>query len=170
ETKQTIEHGYSTIAIVGLQEESASYNRSSMQRSRAHLFAIAVAASMLLLLMSGAAVTSLHDQPPQTSNESFQLIFSIIVFVLILALAIVLARTLTRSLGWTALALATAEGGLGHHASGPVTGTSHAILAALLFATLAAIVLLTSRTWGREPEFVRDYGWPSLAVLRAPTA
>jgi hypothetical protein len=141
-----------------------------MQRPRAHIFALAIAAAMLLLAMSGAAVTSLHDQPTQAGYESFHLIFSIVVFVLILALAIVLARTKSQAAGWTALAIATAEGGLGHHASGPVTGTLHAILAAVLFAALSAIVLSTSRTWSQEPELVRDYGWPSLRFLSSATA
>lgn len=141
-----------------------------MQRSRVHVFAMIATAAMLLLVMSGAAVTSLHDQQAQAGYESFHLIFSIVVFVLILALAVVLARTPSKAAGWTALAIAIAEGGLGHHASGQVTGTLHAILAALLFAALAAIVLMTSNTWNRDPERVRDYGWPSLRFLSSATA
>ena len=150
-----------------------------MQRPPVHIFARVTSASTLLMIMTGAAVTNLHGQPDQAEFDSIHLIAPIVVFVLIAALAIALGRSsastsatypassLTKYLGWIALALATAEGGLGHHATGPGTGTLHATLAAFLFAALAGVVLITSPTWQREPEQVQDYGWPSLASSAA---
>src|SRR5947209_11213024 len=131
-------------------------------RSRAYIFAIITAIVTLLLVMSGGAVTSLHDQPHQAEFDRQHLFGSIPGFIVILVLAILAAKTRARVWGWMALVLATVQGGIGHHSSGPILGTIHATLGAVLFTVVAAVALMTSAAWDREPELVRDYGWPSL--------
>jgi hypothetical protein len=141
-----------------------------VKRSRSHLFAVFVALCTLVLVMTGAAVTSLHDRPNQDVAALVHLWYSVAVVLLTAGLAIMLARTSARMLGWTALAISIVQGGLGHHASGPVFGTTHAALGAILFATLASIVLITSRSWRADPELVQDYGWPSNRFMTSATA
>lgn len=43
--------------------------------------------------------------------------------------------------------------------------TLHATLAHALVAGTAALALAASSAWSTEPEFVRDYGWPSMRSL-----
>jgi hypothetical protein len=113
--------------------------------------------------MSGAAVTSSHDQPREALFENVHLVVAGVDILLIAGLC------LWRRAGWSVLAVLTADAGLGKF-RGPVAGTLHAGLAALLFASVAAMVLLTSPSWQREPEMVQDYGWPSLRSLSAAAA
>jgi hypothetical protein len=141
-----------------------------MVRSRVHWVSVVTAVANLLLVMTGAAVTSLHGQPNQIAADLFHQVVAVVVVILIIALAIMLARTRHKILGWTVLGISIIQGGFGHHASGPVAGTTHAILGAILFAATAAVVLVTSPTWERDPELVQDYGWPSLRFLSTATA
>jgi heme A synthase len=73
-------------------------------------------------------------------------------------------RSWLRRLGWVALAGVGAEGGLGVLASpaSAVTSMAHACLAPLLLSVVVAIVVGTSGSWGRDPIFLHDQGWPSL--------
>ena len=47
----------------------------------------------------------------------------------------------------------------------PAVSVSHACLAQLFFSTTVAIAIFTSRSWQDGPDFVRDYGTPSLRSL-----
>ena len=112
-------------------------------------FAVFVAICTLLVVMSGAAVTSAKQGP----YENVHIIAGIVDSLLIVGLCA------WRRAGWVTLAILTAAAGLGKF-QGPVWGTLHAILGALLFASVAAVVPTQ-----REPELVRDYGRPSLRSL-----
>lgn len=117
-------------------------------------FAIFVAFCTLLVVMTGAAVTSAKQGP----FENVHIIAAIVDSLLIVGLC------LWRRAGWSMLAILLADAGLGKF-QGQVWGTLHAVLGALLFASVAAVVLFTSSSWQREPELVRDYGRPSLRSL-----
>jgi hypothetical protein len=108
-----------------------------------------VALCTLLVVMSGAAVTS--------SNGHYKNIH------LVAGIAdILLIASLRR---WSVLALAAVEATIGWFgASGPVTGTLHACLAAVLFAWISVSPSITC------PEQVQDYGRPSLRTLSAMAA
>jgi hypothetical protein len=124
-----------------------------MKRTRLHLFSMFVVGWTLLTIMSGAAVTS--------SRGLFQnahMMAGLIDAVLIAGLVI------WRRRGWSILALVAAEAGSGK------LGFVHACLAALLFASVAAINLFTSPSWQEDPELVQDYGRPSLRFLSSAAA
>jgi hypothetical protein len=117
-------------------------------------YAVFVACCTLLVVMTGAAVTSAK----QGLFENVHIIAAIVDSLLIIGLCI------GRRAGWSTLAILLGDAGLGKF-QGPVWGTLHAVLGALLFASVAAVVLYTSSSWQREPELVRDYGRPSLRSL-----
>jgi len=132
-----------------------------MKCSRLSLYAVFVAFFTLLVIMSGAAVT--------TSRGLFQNVHIVHIVagatdgLLVAGLCLWLRR------GWSILAIVIVDAGLGRF-EGPVPGTLHACLAALLFASVAAISLFTSRSWQRDPELVQDYGRPSLPFLSGAVA
>jgi hypothetical protein len=146
-----------------------------MSRSRLYLFSIIAAAAMLVLVMSGAALTS----SPFSSWRwllTIHVAVAIAVALLSNGLVIALSRStqprLTR-FRWVLLLALLVEVLLqfpADRATGPVAGTLHAVLAAFLVAALSAIALVTSRFWQRDPELVQDYGWPSLKSLSTAAA
>jgi len=141
--------------------------------ARLHLFARLAAFSTLILVMTGAAVTSSRDQPGQVLLEIVHVAATAPATLLMAILIIWLFRTgaparLTRA-GQSAFVVLMVDAGLGKF-HGPVVTTLHAGLAALLFAAVGAIVLFTSPSWQREPDLVRDYGWPSLRFLSSAAA
>jgi heme A synthase len=164
-----------------------------MERSRLHLYALLTALCALLLVMTGAALTSSQIQTKPAVDriaffENLHTAMAAAVALLTIGLAIWLSLAEKRAwlvrLGWITLATVIVEGWLGWlarapHAipqppvSGPPTGglgTLHACLAALLFVAFASIALATSRTWTCDAELVQDYGWPSLRSLSACAA
>jgi hypothetical protein len=136
-----------------------------LKRSRTHRYAVFVAFCTLLLPMSGAAVTSSRDQPRQALFQNIHTAGAAVEILLVIGLFVCLFRTRA---GWSILALVIADAAV--RSSGPVAGTLHAFLAAVLFAATAAISQFTSPSWEREPEFVQDYGWPSLRFLSGAAA
>jgi len=144
-----------------------------MKPSRLHLFARFVTFCTLLLVMSGAGVTSSRDQHRQVALQDFHTAAAIVDALLIVGLFIWLVRTgaqpWLRRFGWGTLALLVVDAGPGKF-QGPVAGTLHAGLAVLLFAAIAAIALFTSPSWQRDAELVQDYGWPSLRFLSSAAA
>ncbi len=169
-----------------------------MERSRLHLYALLAAFCALLLVMTGAALTSSQIQTKPAVNsiaffETLHTAVAVAVAVLTIGLAIWLLLAEKRAwlirLGWITVAACIIEGWLGWMARGPHAisglassgtptggpptaglGTLHACLAALLFVAFSSIALATSRTWSRDPELVQDYGWPSNRSLSAATA
>jgi hypothetical protein len=124
-----------------------------------HLYARFVACCTLLLIMSGAAVTTSHGL-----YQKIHVAAGVVDGLLILGLAVWVRRWIA----WSALAIVLVEAVT--RSSGPVIGTMHAVLGAMLFAAVAGIVLSTSGAWECEPELVRDYGWPSLRFLSRAVA
>jgi hypothetical protein len=119
----------------------------------------------LLLIISGAAVTSSRDQPRQALLQDVHIVAAIAGAILLVVYAIWFRRA-----AWVALAIFIVDAGAGeflrHGASDPVAGTLHAFLPALLF-TAVAIIALSSQS---ERELVQDYGWPSLRSLSSAAA
>jgi heme A synthase len=129
-----------------------------------HRFAILLAMSALLLIVDGAllgAGTQLH------------IAAATMLGVLTLGSVVWLMSTdwrpESRRLGWLTLAIAVVEGAAGLpsvQALAPhAAGILHAVMAPLFFATLVGIAVVTSPAWSRGPEFVTDYGWPSIRSL-----
>jgi len=149
-----------------------------MKRSRPHLYAVIVALCTTLLLISGAAITSSRNQARQVLFQYVHPLAAAADTLLIAGLLIWLFREGGRKwllrVGWSILAILIVDAGLGtlqqHGSSEPVAGTLHAFFAALLFAAIAAIALVTSPSWQRDPQLVRDYGWPSLRSLSSGAA
>src|SRR5271154_2086840 len=145
-----------------------------MKSSRLHRYALLTAFCTLLLVATGAAVTSSRSQakPVLSSVTFFENVHTaaaLAVALLTVGLAICLSLAEKRAwlirFGWITLAIGIAEGWLGRTSSGlyiGAIGTLHACLAAVLFVAFASIALGTSRTWNCEPDIVQDYGWPSL--------
>jgi hypothetical protein len=129
-----------------------------MKRSRLQLYAVFVAFSTLLVVMSGAAVTS--------SRGLFQ---NVHMAAGVADAFLIAGLSIWRRRGWSILAIVIVDAGLGKF-QGPVAGILHACFAALLFAGVAAISLFTSRSWQRDPELVQDYGRPSLRFLSVTAA
>ena len=117
---------------------------------------------MFVLVMSGAALTSSRDH----SRWPWLLTVHVAVVIAGALLTIGVAISFSR-FGGMVLCVLLAEILLGYplKATGAVTGTLHAVLGAFLFAALAAIALVTSKSWQRDPDLVQDYGWPSLKSL-----
>jgi len=138
-----------------------------MKNRGLHLYSILVAVATLCLIVSGAMVASQNGTP-----EGWHRVIGAIVAVLVLGLAVGLAVTKThewlRRLGRAAVAVAIADAGLGLLAGPasapalPVIAMAHAFLGPVLFSTLAAIALATSRSWQCDPIFLQDQGWPPL--------
>ncbi len=117
-----------------------------------------VAICTILVAMSGAAVTS--------SRGFFQ---NVHIAAGVVDAVLIASLSFWRRRGWEILALVLADAGLGKF-QGPVGGTLHACLGALLVAGVAAICLSTSNSWQSAPEQVQDYGWPSLRFLSGAAA
>ena len=141
-----------------------------------HRLAILVAVATLVLILTGACLTSIRGAPPGAIStpdvnyvESIHLGLSIAVAVLIACLSIwMLAAGKDRGLrplGWIALAVTVADGGMGHQAGVASLSVLHAVLAQILLAVLIAISVCTSRGWAQGPDPVADHGWPSLRSL-----
>jgi hypothetical protein len=131
-----------------------------MRRSRINLLSISAALSILILVMTGAAVTSSHGQARLAWLAMLHTGIAIAVALLVIGLTIAVKR-----LGGIVLLVLLPDMLLGYVPAGPVPGALHAILAAFLFAAAAAIALVTSPSWERDPESVQDHGWPSLKSL-----
>lgn len=137
-----------------------------------------VACCTLLLVMTGAAVTSSRDLSRQGVLQDVHTAAGWIDAALLAGLLLWIFRAAPaarlRPVAWMILALTAGETGLGellrHGSSGPVAGTLHALLAAMLFASVAVVDRCTSLSWTREAELVQDYGWPSLRFLSGGAA
>jgi heme A synthase len=117
-----------------------------------HRCAIVFSAATLLLVVTGAMVTS------QNAAPTVHLVAGVCAGLLGLGLAFGLGRV-----GW-ALMAAVALNALVSSRS-PGAGAFHAFLAQLIFAAGAAIALLTSKAWHDDPEFAVDMARPSLGLL-----
>ena len=136
-----------------------------------HSYARFVACWTLLLVLTGAAVTSSRDLPRQAVLRSTHTIVAMAAAALLLGLVVwIFRKGPIRPVAWIVLTVAVAEIALGGFASGPVTGTLHAFLGAMLFAAVAIVDRCTSTSWAEAPELAQDYGWPSLRFLSGSAA
>ena len=129
-----------------------------------HRFAILVTALMFLLIGAGAALTSnIRPLPgtnpgPAGTDPGLQQ-FHVFLAVGVALLTVVLAISVRSTMGWIALAAVIVEGGLGSFGA-----IAHAIVAPLLFASLAALTVQTSESWSRPPVPATDL-WPPLRSM-----
>jgi cytochrome c oxidase assembly protein subunit 15 len=155
-----------------------------------HRYAIVLAVCTLFLVVAGASVTSkeaglsVPDWPlsygqliPNMSGgvlfETGHRYIATVVGMLTIGLAIWLSvaerRPWMRKLGWIAVGGVVFQGLLGAATvlllQPPPISVFHACVAQLFFSLTVAIALFTSRGWQSGPEFVDDYGWPSLRSL-----
>jgi heme A synthase len=145
-----------------------------MKNARLHGLAIVVAIGTLLLIIDGAIV---GPSISTSSLASAHRIGAIALGTLILGLGVSLismdARPQARRLGWITLLIAAFEDLTGFSQVQSVfphtAGIAHALLAPVLFAAVVSITVVTSSAWARGPEFVRDYGWPSMRSLAVIT-
>ena len=152
-------------------------------------YALLVAAVILYVLMTGAAVTNqLALASPDAAslaaahvNESALALLSIHrvaaeaagVLVLVLAAWITFGRKRGRvtQLAWLAVVLATAvalTGSAGAPLSSAI-GTLHAFLGPALFSLLVATATLLWPSWDKPCAQIEDKGWPSLKGLARAT-
>jgi heme A synthase len=130
---------------------------------------------LLLVMLSGAMVTTNSSlvQPltgglySSTAHRHFGTTAGAIAIAL-LAWASIRVRRVAR-VGWplSALILAQALIGTGQASASAYVWMkmTHSMLAHLIIAGLVAVALLLSPLWEGDPEYVRDYGWPSMRSL-----
>lgn len=133
--------------------------------------AILVAVCALLLIVDGAMVGPGTQPAPQamSAHRIAATAVSLLTLGLVLWLIFTDPRPRARRLGWLTLLIAVLQDSVGHaavFALAPRTaGIVHALMAPLFFAAVLAIAAVTSPGWSRGPEYVRDYGWPSMRSL-----
>ena len=121
-----------------------------------HRYVILIAVVALVLVASGACLTSIKDGlPPAVSL--LHTIGGAIIALMTLALAIWSSRALT----WIAVAIVALDSAAGWFTFPLV----HASLAPLFFSSLIAIAVLTSPGWKQNPDIVDDRGKPALRYL-----
>ncbi len=142
-----------------------------------HRYALLLAAYTLLVILLGAFLTTNLSGPPLTGgvffSEDTHRSAAVGLIVLTLGLAIRLSMADRRKwlgrLAWIAFAVLILEAALGEtkaFRSLPITpGILHSCIGQLLFSTMVAICVFTSKLWNQGPEPVQDYGWPSMRSL-----
>jgi heme A synthase len=133
--------------------------------------AILLAVCALLLIVFGAMIGPGTQPSPAAIFSHLQAATAVSLLSLVVTLWLIFKdpRPQARRLGWLTLAIALLQDSVGHaavFAMVPRTaGIVHALLAPLFFAAAVSIALVTSPGWSRGPEYVRDYGWPSMRSL-----
>jgi heme A synthase len=132
--------------------------------SRLSLLAALVLLLALTVIALGAALTSLHDRPEHQALATVHQDTSLAMIALAAIFALLILRR--QPVGSAILIVfCAADSWLGFLPPSPMTATLHAWLAAMLFATLAALGWFVSPLNERGPEQVHDQGWPSLKSL-----
>jgi heme A synthase len=153
---------------------------STQEGSGLHRYAVAAAVFGLLAVLSGAIVTGSNVTSSDVTSGAvtsggpgFQQLHQIIAGIAAAAIAILaiwmIAKQLAGSgwtkLGWILLVTLLAEGALGSFQQGAAGGILHACLGQILFALAVAAAVCTSSAWKKDPDLVKDHGWPSLGSL-----
>jgi heme A synthase len=140
-----------------------------MQTSGLHRYSIAVAALTLLLVITGAVVTSSQRGSPVPAMPEQQIHFWVAVAVglLTIGLAFRLSRVADRpwfgKLGWGALGLVLAQAAIG--LLSPSAAAVHAVVAQVFFGLTVAIAVLTSAEWSGKAEQIDDQMRPPMPTL-----
>lgn len=152
-------------------------------------YSVLVAACALLLLLSGAYITTSEEQATSIDQSVFagtghvralEAIFTaqnhtllaiaigILTTALVTWLMVAANGGALRLLGVAAIAIFALDGWLGSRGTPQLSrliGGIHAVLAHLFFSLMVMIAVFTSSRWKREPEFVDDGGHTSLRGL-----
>lgn len=140
-----------------------------MQTSGLHRYSLAVAALTLLLVITGAAVTSVQRDSlvPATPEQQIHRWVALAVSLLTIGLAFRLSRVSDRpalaKLGWAALALVVVQAVIGMLA--PSAAAIHAVLAQIFFGVTVAIAVVTSAEWSGPAEHIEDQMRPPMPTL-----
>jgi heme A synthase len=146
-----------------------------MNKAWLYRLAIAAAFGTLLLIVDGAVVGPVIQSSSPLALAHRTAAIALEMFILGSALGAIFTdtRPQVRRLGWATLLISGVEGMAGLssvQSTVPHTaGIAHALLAPLLFAAMIAIIVVTSPAWRRGPEWVFDYGWPSMRSLALVT-
>jgi len=137
-----------------------------MLRVPPHRYAVLVAASVLTLIAIGAYITSRATAPQLDSHgildANVHRIAAIVVGILALGVVYWQSESMEGFvLAWTTLGVFLVEAWIGWLGDAVL----HASVAPLAFASLVAVVVVTSRDWKEAPELVRDEGVPWLRPL-----
>jgi heme A synthase len=146
-----------------------------------HRYSILVAFCVLLVLITGAIVTSLErpispvpsvpTTPAAVSFESWHRRGALSVAVLAAGLAVWFARVgkdpQLRQVGWIVLSVFVVESVLGTALGSlaPLTDILHSLIGPISFASAASVAIFTSERWKRGPTFIEDSWRPPLRKL-----
>ena len=146
-----------------------------------HRYSILVAFCVLLVLITGAIVTSLErpispvpsvpTTPAAVSFESWHRRGALSVAVLPAGLAVWFARVgkdpQLRQVGWIVLSVFVVESVLGTALGSlaPLTDILHSLIGPISFASAASVAIFTSERWKRGPTFIEDSWRPPLRKL-----
>jgi heme A synthase len=149
--------------------------------ARLHQYSILVAFFILLVLITGAVVTSLErpispvpsmpTTPAAISFEHSHRLGAVFAAVLLAGLAVWFGRTSKdpqlRPVGWIVLSIFVVEGILGAALGSlsPLTDILHALIGPISFASAMSITVFTSQRWKRGPNFIEDSWRPPLRKL-----
>lgn len=147
-----------------------------MESQGLHRFALVVAVLTLIVVSIGAYLTTVHEQqragqrtevPSSFWHETVAGITGLLLIGLAISVASGRPENKTAVYGTAGLFVVDGILGLqGVRAAAPeLAGQAHAILAAVTFSGTAVLALVTSPGWNREPEFVKDGGWPSMRSM-----
>jgi len=131
-----------------------------------HRYAILLAAVSLMVVITGAVVTSSGPSAPSALIGGAHLAAAGLVALLTLGLVISFYRIdapqRIRRMGLGMIAALLAQAALGGQA--PAVSVLHAFLAQIFFAATVAVAVITSNTWQQIPETLEDSGF-SLRIL-----
>jgi hypothetical protein len=123
---------------------------------------IILAVAVLAVVVSGAAVTSGHDHPLSWMPAAHEFV----AFSSLLLAGFLFVTARRAALVWFCAAMLV-ELALGFM---PSAAFIHACVAPFVVALAALTAFSNSPSWQRDPDFVQDYGWPSLRSLSTAAA
>jgi heme A synthase len=138
-------------------------------------FAAVLAALAVLLVTTGALVTSIRSSAPAGSpppSDSIHRFAAILTGIAAVGVALLASASGKRpqlrlgSMAGVAIFGVAAIVGVASEGNAPAGARiAHAILAPVFLAISVGIAAASGPAWQREPELVKDYGWPSMRSL-----
>lgn len=129
----------------------------------------------MLAVISGALATTSATLPqpfstgPASATAHAQAGAAAGVVTILLLAWVAVKNPAARALAWTMIAVVIGQGVIGSQSaiggSSRLPALAHAILAQVLLAGTVAVAVTTAPPWRRVPDWVSDYGWPSLRSL-----